>query len=305
MTVTSLQSLLEPFPAGLRQKLPDLCLLWDSRSIEVPELDPVCTNLYKRVSILPIDPKGLFILRHLVHNRPMKWNMCNVYCCHFVLIPCISETKLESVIYKGFTPFGLFALTGTTSSSTNEGYFRSGIYFTNSARDSAGIYIERPRLPYMVYRKPSSVEYNGQSPCCKHEEKETHKNSKEPIPSVNPDCPQSFLGSVRARFKTFLSCLASKTWDLFLDVFARVRKDVYSDIVNVFSGIVKGVIYIGCFALFVRCGWFGLHKLFSYCLNKINSILKKILLNSIPKVTEFRWVNVVRRSIDSIFSNYG
>ena len=51
-----------------------------------------------------------------------------------------SETAAQSVAESGFVYFGKASLGGTKTKSTDEGFFGSGIYFTNSARYAADIY---------------------------------------------------------------------------------------------------------------------------------------------------------------------
>ena len=51
-----------------------------------------------------------------------------------------SEEVCESIAASGFVHFGKISLGGSTPKSTDEGFFGSGIYFTNSARYASDIY---------------------------------------------------------------------------------------------------------------------------------------------------------------------
>ena len=72
----------------------------------------------------------------------------------------------ESIATSGFVHFGKISLGGSTPESTDEGFFGSGIYFTNSARYAADIYSRghiflawvSMREPFPIVGDPSQID---------------------------------------------------------------------------------------------------------------------------------------------------
>ena len=77
-----------------------------------------------------------------------------------------SEEVCESIATLGFVHFGKISLGGSTPESTDEGFFGSGIYFTNSARYAADIYSRghiflawvSMREPFPIVGDPSQID---------------------------------------------------------------------------------------------------------------------------------------------------
>ncbi|MCB1116396.1 MAG: hypothetical protein KDK71_08000 [Chlamydiia bacterium] len=107
-----------------------------------------------------------------------------------------SQQVCKSIAGSGFTFFGKTSLAKTTKDpvSTDEGFFGSGIYFTNSARYAADIYSKGHLIvSWVSMREPFPV-INGDMDTLKGKGAYKHYNAHYvPVRSINPTNPNECL----------------------------------------------------------------------------------------------------------------